>query len=243
MKTIFVAWQNHVDRKWIPVGRLSFDGELYSFNYTQGALLASNFVPFGRMTDLSATYKSNEIFPLFANRILSKSRPEYSNLLKWLNVEDNEFLPMDMLALTEGRRGTDTLEMFPCPQKFNNKYVMNFFVHGIRHLPEIAQNELHRLRKGDPLSLLPDIQNEYDEFAILLRTNDPVSLVGYCPRYLAKDFYSILHNVRPQLIKINITQINKDAPLQFKLLCSFTSPWPESFEPCSDITFQPIANE
>lgn len=243
MKTIFVAWQNQVDRKWIPVGKLTYDGKLYSFTYTQGALLAKNFVPFGRMADLSSTYTADELFPLFSNRLLTKSRPEYSDLLKWMNVKDNEYLPMDMLALTEGRRGTDTLEMFPCPEKIGTEYVMNFFVHGIRHLPEIAQRELHRLTEGDSLFLLPDIQNSFDEFAILLRTNDPVSIVGYCPRYLAKDFYNILHNVSPKLISINIVQINNEAPLQFKLLCSFNSPWPDSFKPCSDSTFQPISQD
>jgi hypothetical protein len=33
-----------------------------------------------------------------------------------------------------------------------------------------------------------DIQNLADPNALLLRTADPLSLVGYCPRYLASEF-------------------------------------------------------
>ena len=36
MKTLYLAWQDPKDRRWFPVGRLSFDGEVYQFVYTKG---------------------------------------------------------------------------------------------------------------------------------------------------------------------------------------------------------------
>ena len=37
MKTLFLAWQDPTTRAWLPVGRLTFDGKMYTFAYTQGA--------------------------------------------------------------------------------------------------------------------------------------------------------------------------------------------------------------
>jgi hypothetical protein len=37
MKTLYLAWQDPEDRRWFPVGRLSFDGYVYRFVYTNGA--------------------------------------------------------------------------------------------------------------------------------------------------------------------------------------------------------------
>ena len=33
----YLAWQDAEDRRWLPVGRLSFDGHVYRFVYTKGA--------------------------------------------------------------------------------------------------------------------------------------------------------------------------------------------------------------
>ena len=35
MKTLYLAWQDPEDRRWLPVGRLSFDGHVYRFVYTK----------------------------------------------------------------------------------------------------------------------------------------------------------------------------------------------------------------
>src|SRR5262250_671161 len=49
MKTLYLAWQDPEDRRWLPVGRLSFDGHVYRFVYTKGAEQSPRFVPFGAM--------------------------------------------------------------------------------------------------------------------------------------------------------------------------------------------------
>jgi hypothetical protein len=35
--------------------------------------------------------------------------------------------------------------------------------------------------------------------------------------------------------------VNRDAPLQQRLLCRMQSCWPDDFQPCSGHEFQPIA--
>jgi hypothetical protein len=37
LKTLFLAWQDYQSRLWFPVGRLTFDGEVYTFVYIKGA--------------------------------------------------------------------------------------------------------------------------------------------------------------------------------------------------------------
>lgn len=41
------------------------------------------FRPFAQMEQLDQIYESEELFPVFANRLLSASRPEYEDFLQW----------------------------------------------------------------------------------------------------------------------------------------------------------------
>jgi hypothetical protein len=88
---------------------------------------------------------------------------------------------------------------------------------------------------------MPDLQNEYDASAMMLRTKKPVALVGYCPRYFAQDFLALLQKDEPEKVRVVVERVNPDAPLQFRLLCCITAPWPEGFRPCSDELYEPLA--
>jgi hypothetical protein len=241
MKVLYLAWQNPEDRNWVPVGKLSFENGVYRFVYTKGALRFANFIPFGRMKDLCVIYESQELFPLFANRLLSKSRPEYKDFLFWLNVRGTEEDPLALLARTGGIRETDSLVVFPCPEKTKeNTYHLHFFSQGIRYLPDEAIRRINALTSGNLLYLMPDPQNPNDAFAIALRTEDPPAIVGYVPRYLNRDFHVFLKE-SPRDISVVVEKVNPDAPIQLRLLCSITVPWPRSFEPCSDRDYEPLA--
>jgi HIRAN domain len=242
MKVLYLAWQEPKERTWIPVGKLSFKDELYWFVYTKGAQKFSTFIPFGRMSDLKTIYESRELFPLFANRLLSKSRPEYKNFLHWLNVKENEDDPLALLALTGGMRETDSLIVFPCPERSDeNTYHVHFFSQGIRYLSDATIQTVNSLSPGDLLYLMPDPQNPGDSFALALRTNDPPLIVGYCPRYLSKDFLVLLRR-HPGETKASVERVNPEAPMQLRLLCNLTAPWPEDFQPCSDPDYEPLVS-
>ncbi|MGD0918024.1 MAG: HIRAN domain-containing protein [Thermodesulfobacteriota bacterium] len=241
MKVVYLAWQNPEDRNWVPVGRLSFENGVYRFVYTKGALRFANFIPFGRMTDLCAIYESEELFPLFANRLLSKSRPEYKDFLYWLNVKESEEDPLALLARTGGIRETDSLMVFPCPEKTEeNTYHLHFFSQGIRYLPSEIILRINTLTPGHLLYLMPDPQNPNDLFAIALRTEDPPVIVGYIPRYLNRDFHVFLKEPLRNT-RVVVERVNSEAPMQLRLLCSITASWPEGFKPCSDPDYTPLA--
>lgn len=244
MKTLYIAWRDPDSRRWFPVGRLSFHDGKYHFVYTQGARASSQFSPFQGMRDFDLVYQSGQLFPFFANRILSKSRPEYPSLLRWLKMEAGDSDPLTILALTGGVRQTDSFETFACPVRTaQGDYQISFFSHGLSHMAQDAVDRVNGLKPGDNLYLLLDDQNVKDPLAIALRTDDPPIIVGYCPRYLNEDFRFLISANSADAVSVTVEQVNSDAPLQFKLLCKFASPWPPEFKPCTNWYYQTLTGE
>ncbi|MEO1378161.1 MAG: DNA-binding protein, partial [Cyanobacteria bacterium J06635_10] len=114
MKTLFLAWQDPNTRKWFPIGRLTYDGEEYQFLYVRGAIEAQAECGFNSLYSFPKfykVYKSKIIFPLFSNRIMRRSRPDYKNYIERLNIPENEDEPINILARSGGKKATDTLEV------------------------------------------------------------------------------------------------------------------------------------
>lgn len=242
MNVIFVAWQDPGSRLWAPVGRLSKDDHKYKFVYTRGAKEAPNFQPFGRMQDLYSAYTSDELFPLFANRVLPKSRPEHSDYMRWLGLTDKNYDEMEELSRTAGLRATDSIELFPCPRETKDKsYEVFFFSRGLRHMHKENQERAKELNAGEQLYLMQDLQNQHDDMALLLRTDDPVSLVGYAPKYFSAEVSKLLELNSQENVKVSVEQVNPNAPLQYRVLCKLKTHWPASFMPCSNDQFKSLA--
>ena len=242
MKALFIAWQDTQSRRWAPVGRLTREGGIYRFVYTRGAEAIPCFHPFGRMQDLHKAYKSEELFPIFANRILAKNRPEYRDYLNWLGLSESQYDALDELARTGGLRATDSLELFPCPEPVEgNNYEVYFFCRGLRHLHSENQERARLLKPGERLYLMQDLQNSHDSMAFLMRTDDPVTLVGYAPRYYSAEFTQLIKTTSADQVKVIVEQVNNDAPIQYRVLCKLSSPWPANFSPCTNKQFEALA--
>ena len=128
------------------------------------------------------------------------------------------------LARSGGKRATDELCVYPHPEINGQGEVELFFLsHGLRYLDETALQRIDSLQAGDRLSLRREDDNSHDRFALLLETEEPVT-VGYCPRYLSRDLCRIMTTTDVQL---SVERLNKDAPVQFRLLCrAFFRPTP-----------------
>jgi hypothetical protein len=228
---------------WSPIGRLEFDQGTYRFVYTKGARTAVGFTPFSGMEDLEQIYESNELFPVFANRLLPKSRPEYEAYLQWSGFDPaNPPDPIAILGVTEGIRRTDLIEVFPCPvPDATSCYLNRFFMHGLRYMPEAAKARVLSLKEGERLYPMWDGCNPADYSAVALRTaSDDRMMIGYVPRYLAQDALTLFQHCDPEFIKILVQRVNPNAPLQQRLLCRMHACWPDGFQPCSGEAFQPI---
>lgn len=239
-RDLYVVWQEPSSRAWRPIGRLTEHNDEYTFVYLRGALLAKGFTPLPRMRDFDAVYHSKSLFPIFANRLLSPSRPEYANYLEWMGILEEEPRPIQILSLSGGAKVTDSMAMFAAPERDRNKnFTMKFFSQGIRYLLNESKERISNLRVGDELFPMYDFQNPYDSNAIALRSDTPSALTGYCSRYLAPDFKKLL-DMEPGAVFI-VSKVNLNAPLQHRLLCEFRSAWPADFMPFSGEEYEPLA--
>jgi hypothetical protein len=241
-KALFVAWRSEEPHGWGPVGRLEYDGKLYRFSYVQGAKTLPGFRPFPGMDDLEQVYESEELFPLFANRLLSKARREYDDFLLWGGFDPALSPdPIAILEVTEGIRQTDAIEVFPCPvPDLKGCYLNKFFLHGIRWMEPAAMQRIQNLRPNEPLRVTPETQNAADPNAVGVYTTDDSVKIGYVPRYFARDVRKLLGGCGEEFLELFVEQVNPAAPLQHRVLCRIQACWPSGFEPCSGEEFLPI---
>jgi hypothetical protein len=244
MNSLFVAWRGGDSQtgSWGPVGRLDYDDGVYRFVYTRGAQTLHDFSPFPGMPDVNQVYESEELFPLFANRLLSPSRPEYVGFLQWGGFNpDSRPDPIAILGVTEGIRQTDSIEVFPCPiPDAENCYLNKFFLHGVRWRGEEAIKRIGHLKQGEQLLVKPDPSNASDPNAVAVYADTGASCIGYVPRYLARDVNHLLQKCHPDFVKLFVERVNPDAPLQQRVLCRMRACWPDGFQPCQDEVFRPI---
>jgi len=247
-RSLFVAWRSGPQEqgRWGPVGRLDRIEDGFRFGYTRGARNLPGFVPFAGMSDLHQIYESDALFPLFANRLLARSRPEYEAYLAWSGFSAAQAPePLAILGVTEGRRMTDALEVFACPRRgADGRYACVFFLHGLRHMGETASAHVASLQAGSLLALQPEPDNPHDLEAMAVfsaGTSDGIK-IGFVPRFLARDVAGLLSSVAADQIQLTVHRLNPDAPLQQRLLCTLNAPWPAEFEPCTSADYQLIAD-
>ena len=244
---LYIAWRSGgpTSGHWGPVGRLEHGASGYRFVYTSGARTMEGFQPFSGMPRLDEVYESEELFPLFANRLLSPSRPEYEAYLTWGGFDPREPPdPLALLGVTEGMRQTDSFEVFPCPPPLEDRsYSIKFFLHGVRWMPVEARERISGLVPGAWLGLMPDLSNPYDANAVAVRTDDEggAMMIGYVPRYLARDIRAMWRRGPSSPLDLAVERVNANAPSQQRLLCRLDVALPEGFEPCSGEEYQPLA--
>ena len=194
------------------------------------------------MSDLEQVYESEELFPLFENRLLSKSRPEYDQFLYWGGFDaDNPPDPISILGVTEGIRETDGIEVFPCPRPDSSGCCLNkFFLHGVRHMATDAIRRISGLQKDERIILEPEPSNNYDANAMAVWTLDRSHKIGYVPRYLAHEVRRLNEECRSDIVSLAVERVNSDAPLQQRVLCRMRACWLEGFQPCNTDDFVPI---
>lgn len=244
---LIVAWRKQSNQRWFIIGFLQRELEennqcQYFFYYAKGVCQAldNGFTPlFGEknISELKKEYFSDTLFPVFSNRLMTKSRPEYPQYKEWLELED-ENNPLIELAKNNGVRATDSLQLFGIPQK-RNKYIVDFFIHKSNLIPQDSQQRTMQRSLGEQLYLAQDIQNPHDQDALLIRTENPLEVLGYAPRIYSQDFCTLLNDSKAQAT-LKIQKLNPQAPLFYRLLCRFEANWIEGFEPFSDTAFDPL---
>jgi len=248
MKSLFLAWQAPTDsqrsRAWFPVGQLDAQPNEphYRFRYTRGALTAQESVGFSPLLafpDFETVYESDELFPLFKNRVISPNRKDFEEYIHWLDLDRGQADPIEILSVSGGERVTDNLEVFPkVTADREGHFNVRFFLHGLRHLGAKAIERASQLHVGEDLRILVELNNPATRLAVPLLTED-YQMIGWAPRYLVQDLINCVP-CAPELTA-KIARINADAaPLNQRILVDYAGRAPQGVQPMSTPDFKPL---
>lgn len=212
---LLVSRQDPTTRLFTRVGELSRAGDGYVFTYDNGITRALPGLPLGR------DHRSTNLFPVFAERILSPSRPDRRMTLAQLDL-DAGAEPFEVLARSGGRRTGDTYELTPIPEP--GPVSLLFLVHGVSHLPKTGQECVDSLRAGDALELVREPGNPVNPQAIqVTRMGMPI---GYVPDPLIDIVARVLgadHGPRLSVARVN----PRDAGFHMRILVAMDGYLPE----------------
>lgn len=249
MNSLFLAWQDAgPSRAWFPIGRLDADlvRSNFTFAYTHGAEQAAHEAglrPLESFPDFHRRYESNELFPLFRNRVMESTRGDFVEYLRQLDLDPRDANPISILAVTGGKRQTDNLEVFPkIEREADGTFCCRFFIHGGRHTSQAAQEAVSQLQPGDELRIALELNNPATRDALQMQTRD-YHMIGWAPRYLIQDLHRAIEEsheaVHGRVIKINPAP----APANQRVLVELTGRFPPDVSPMSGWHFQLIQDE
>lgn len=238
---LYATWRNP-DGLIRPVGlltrRCTSEGETYRFVYLKAAEQFEGFRCLPGLSDLRGVYESERLFPVFHNRLMPRSRPDYGQFVHELAL-DVETDPFEVLIRSEGWRETDRIEVFAHPEhEPDGTLTTLFFVRGIRHLDGAAA-AVAEVRAGDVLRLEDEPDNPVNQRAILVSTRTG-RRVGWVPDCLLETVHELRELEEP--IEITAEHVNPDtSPPHMRLLCRLRAPWPDGYEPLSGPEYQSMA--
>lgn len=247
MKTLYLAWQDRgKTRQWFPIGRLDADlnKPLFKFGYLQGAERAHKevgFQPLSNFPDFQRRYESDELFPLFKNRVIDKGRGDFENYLQQLDLKPDMADPITILEVSGGTRRTDNLEVFPEISK-NDKgeFCTRFFLKGWRYVNDYSKNRIQQLDRGEKLQVSIEINNPATGLAVQLQTEQDYCMIGWTPRYLVHDILECITknplDIYAEIVKVNLAP----APSQERVLVEMSGKWPKEYEPMSSSDYKEL---
>lgn len=197
---LVVTWQHPVTRATTPIGLLSQEVDGYLFRYLQRAVSVDGFRALISFPDLDRTYRSRELFPLFAQRAMEDPRRrDYRNYLAHLGLLEDAS-PWDQIVRSSGDSAGDTIKVSPMPVLIDGSWYCVSTVAGIKYMTsksvdvdgqtrgphtwEDLARRLSHLGIGEQVRLIHESSNLFSDAATLVATLDGEPF-GYLPDWLA----------------------------------------------------------
>ena len=245
-QTLFLAWHGAGEnRQWYPISRLDADLAVssYRFRYIGGAKLAqkeAGFSPRLEFPELERDYYSTELFPLFQNRVMSPSRPDFKRYLQSLDLE-GDTNPIEILAANGGERVTDRYEVFPLPaRQSDGSFLFRFFLHGWRYAAAAAQERMAKLESGEELRIALELNNPVTGQGVQIQSAD-YHMIGWAPHYLVDDFAKAMAE-GPGKYVARVVRLNpQPVPSKQRLLVELRCSW-NQHQPMSGSDYQPLVD-
>jgi hypothetical protein len=250
-RQLVVTWQHPIERTISPVAMLSYDGQSYLFHYIRNAFQVVEFRPFLGFPDLHGRYRSDTLFPLFAQRAMTPRRPDFTRWVSRLGLPEDAS-PWEQITRSGGRRQGDTIQLFPVPTVADGRMECDFLVHGMRYIADrpttvgrdvvsVTRDEFERqlaaLGPGDDLRVWDEPTNPKNSLAILTTTRDNMPL-GWVPNLLVEELHRIPNH---QLAAVTALAVNgAEAGWHLRLLAHLSVVVPEGFEVLAGDEWQPV---
>lgn len=246
-RTLFLAWQDAgASRRWFPVGRLDVDADPvgFRFRYIEGARRAQAEVGYPlavEFPDLEGDYRGADLFPTFQNRVMSPRRPDFSDYVSMLALDESAG-PVELLSVSGGKRVTDHYEVFPKLAKGpDGKFRCRFFVHGWRYTTDAAHKRIDGLDTDEALQLALELNNPVGGLAVQLQTVD-YHMIGWAPRYLIRDLAAAMAESSGEYAA-KVVRINRPPdPANQRILVEMSGRW-EKHEPMTGGDFRPLVGD
>lgn len=227
--SLIAAWRNPLTRAISPVGILSHAEGLYQFSYLRRARALEDFRPLIGFPDLDKRYESTRLFPLFRQRLMDSTRPDFGEYIRLLGLTPDA-PPLTVLGRSGGSRLGDSLLLIRKPLVGSDRSTHAvFFVHGIRHTDGAAER-LAALRPGEELLLAPEPSNPTNPLALLVTAADSTRL-GWVPDLLVDYAHKVCEVTTPT---IRVARVNgSEAPPNLRLLVELRGHLPAGYAPFS----------
>lgn len=139
----------------------------YQFTYLARVAGDRAFVPLVGFRDVGRRYRSERLFPSFADRVMSAKRPDRPQYLEALDLAADADA-WEILTASGGHREGDPIELVSLPrfEQATGMTSAHFLAHGVRHRGSVASDRITGLAAGDRLSLEPDPENLVNPRAI-----------------------------------------------------------------------------
>ncbi|MGP9536382.1 hypothetical protein ACT3SP_00120 [Brachybacterium sp. AOP43-C2-M15] len=185
----FLVTRQHPElRQYEKLGVLTEIRDGWEFRYFSEVASTPGISPLPGLTATDAPIRSRNLFPLFAQRVLSTRRPDRSRIPASLGLDETA-TAFELLARNGGRRHGDFIELIqlPVPQGDGTER-LRFLAHGMRHRSPEEQQMIDGIAQGDPLRIVPEVDDLVDPSALLITTDDGVRL-GWVPAPLVPLLY------------------------------------------------------
>lgn len=177
---LLVTRRNPETRRYLSLGLLSCEPDGYRFGYLRSAIENPDFQPLPGLGQANRAYEAEQLFPVFAERVMSSRRPDRREALASLGLPETA-APFEVLINSGGRSVGDAVELLPAPKALSDgSLTLDFLVHGVRHMSPRSQDRISELRPGEPLLLILEPENPVNARACLVSDRDRLPL-GYVP--------------------------------------------------------------
>lgn len=215
-----VIWQDGQSRALVHVGWLEYTGSGFEFSYTDEARRHRNFAPFPAFPKLDEVYRSADLFPYFAVRLISAADPNYEAVLDAIGLTDQDAKPVELLALGPDSPH-DTIQVVPEPyEEPDGTLERTFLVSGFRYADDLtdgaASHVIAQLKPNARLELVAEPANPHNPRAIQIVSRG--TQLGWLPDYFVDEVHGYIASGRR--VEVVVERANgPQTPSHVRLQC------------------------